>query len=78
MDIVPTRPDAGLRDWHYSVPDDDYTLFEFDGWDGEDRVKLTATFDVGDELKSFPTSVERVDGSWRLNLPKEHARAARP
>ncbi|MDU6835181.1 MAG: hypothetical protein E6417_34770, partial [Bradyrhizobium sp.] len=54
------------------VPDDDYTLYEFAGWDGDDRVKLVATFKVGAEMKPFPASIERVNGAWQLKLPKQH------
>jgi len=77
MDIVPAGPDPKRHEWHYLVPDNDYTLYEFEGWDGDNRVKLTATFDAGDGLKPFPASLECVNGVWHLELPKAHERATR-
>jgi hypothetical protein len=78
MDIVPTRRDLKRGPWTYLVPDDDYTFYEFTGWDGDDRVKLVATFKVADKMKSLPASVERVNGVWQLKLPKQHARTLHP
>ena len=72
MDIVAAPFDLKMHGWNYLVPDDDYTLYEFAGWDGDDRVKLVATFKVGAEMKPFPASIERVNGAWQLKLPKQH------
>jgi hypothetical protein len=76
IDIVPTLPDRAASEWHYRPPDNGYELFEFAGWDGDARVKLTVTFHVGKELKTFPASVDLVDGKWRLKMPKEYQRPA--
>jgi hypothetical protein len=75
IDIVPTIPDQTRREWHYRVPDAEYLMFEFAGWDGDDRVNLTVTFHVGGEageLKTMPASVERINGAWQLKLPSEY------
>jgi hypothetical protein len=69
IDIVPTVADQAAREWHYDVPDKE--LYEFVGWDGEDRVKLNVTFrDGGGNFKTLPASVDRIAGRWRLKLPK--------
>ena len=78
IDIVPTRPDQTRGEWHCRVLPIDYTLYEFAGWDGDERVKLTVTFRVGSELKTFPASVDLIAGRWRLKLPKEHRKVALP
>jgi hypothetical protein len=79
IDIVPTTTDQTTREWHYRVPDSDYALYEFVGWDGDDRVKLNVTFHAnGDSgaLKTVPASVDRVGGAWQLKLPEEYPSAA--
>ncbi|MGY3451572.1 hypothetical protein [Bradyrhizobium sp. USDA 4353] len=72
MDIVAAPFDLKQGGWSYLTPDDDDTLYEFAGWDGDDRVKLVATFRVGNEMKPFPAAVERINGRWQLKLPKQH------
>lgn len=72
VDIVPTQSDQAASEWHYRVPPEDYTLYEFSGWDGDARVKLAVTFHVGKDLKTFPASVDLVAGRWLLKLPREH------
>jgi hypothetical protein len=76
IDIIATQPSKATRDWHYRPPDNSYELFEFVGWDGDARVKLTVTFRVGDDLKTQPASVDLIDGRWRLKMPKEYRRPA--
>jgi hypothetical protein len=78
IDIVPSRGDQTGGEWHCRVLPTDYTLYEFSGWDGDERVKLAVTFHVGDQLKTFPASVDLVAGRWRLKLPKEHRNVALP
>lgn len=78
IDIVPARADQTGGEWHCRVYPSDYTLYEFAGWDGDARVKLAATFHVGDQLKTFPVSVDLIAGRWRLKLPKEHRNVALP
>lgn len=75
IDIVPTTPDRTGNEWHYRPPDNGYELFEFTGWDGDARVKLTVTFHVGKELKTFPASVDFIDGKWRLKMPRGISKA---
>lgn len=56
IDIVPAISDPSIGEWHYRVPDEDPWLYEFAGWDGDDRVKLTATSTEGPRDTSPPPS----------------------
>jgi len=80
IDIVPTISDETAREWHYRVPNGEYALYEFLGWDGDERVKLNVTFHIGGsgDLTTLPASVDRVDGVWQLKLPEEYTGATRP
>jgi hypothetical protein len=69
IDIVPATSDPSLKEWHYRVPDDDQWLYEFAGWDGDDRVKLLAT-STETPTKHVAASVERRNGTWHFTGPK--------
>ena len=69
MDLVPATSDPSLKEWHYRTPDDDQWLYEFAGWDGDSRVRLSAT-SLGAPERHVQTSIERRDGSWHLEVPK--------
>jgi hypothetical protein len=69
IDIVPATSDPSLKQWHYRVPDDSQWLYEFDGWDGDGRVKLLAT-SLGAPSRRVPSSIERRNGTWHLTEPK--------
>lgn len=76
IDIVPTLSDQLAGEWHYRPPENGYENYELAGWDGDERVKLTVTFRAGRDLKTGPASVERINGRWRLKMPKEYRRPA--
>jgi len=69
IDVVPTTIDPSLREWHYRIPDDDQWLYEFAGWDGDDRVKLLAR-SAGTPTKRGIALVERRNGNWHFKRPK--------
>lgn len=69
IDIVPATSDPSLKEWHYRVPDYDQWLYEFAGWDGDDRVKLLAT-STGTPTNRVAASVARRNGDWHLTGPK--------
>jgi len=69
IDIVPATSDPSLKEWQYCVPDDDQRLYEFAGWDGDDRVKLLVT-STGTPTNRVAASVERWNGDWHLAGPK--------
>jgi hypothetical protein len=65
IDIVPTEPGQIAGGWHYRVPDDGDALYEFIGWEGDERVKLTRT-SLKEPTTPHPAQVDRVNGIWRL------------
>jgi hypothetical protein len=69
IDIVPATSDPSLKEWHYRTPDDDPRLYEFAGWDGDDRVKLLLTSTVAPTQRAG-ASVELRNGDWHLAEPK--------
>jgi hypothetical protein len=76
IDIVPATFDGAERGWHYRVPDEDDWLYEFAGWEGDERVNLTvSTFNQPTPL---PARVDLVNGTWRLTPPNVTPQAARP
>ncbi|WP_244422322.1 hypothetical protein [Bradyrhizobium sp. ORS 285] len=42
IDIIPTKRDRTLKDWHYRTPEDSKWRYEFERWDGEDQIVLSA------------------------------------
>jgi hypothetical protein len=69
IDIVPATSDTSVKEWHYRSPDDDPWLYEFSGWDGDNRVKLFAR-STETPKKRKPASIERRNGTWHLTGPK--------
>ncbi|MGJ5179278.1 hypothetical protein ACQR16_14455 [Bradyrhizobium oligotrophicum] len=55
IDVIPAKRDRVLKDWHYRTPEDGKWQFEFERWDGEDEIVLTAK-PVGDAA-TMPRSV---------------------
>jgi hypothetical protein len=79
IDIVAAIPDQTAHEWHYRVPDDEDAFYEFVGWDGDERVKLNVTFNVGatGDQKTLPASVDLLNGVWQLKLPEDYPGASR-
>ena len=69
IDVVPATSDPSLKEWHYRTPDDDPRLYQFAGWDGDDRVKLLVTSTKA-PTKQTAASVELSNGEWHLVGPK--------
>jgi hypothetical protein len=69
IDIVPSSSDPAFAEWHYRVPDEDDRLYEFAGWDGDDRVKLTVT-SAGAQPRQAVASVDWRAGAWHLLKPE--------
>ena len=80
IDIVPTASAKAAPEWHYRPHDDDYVLFEYVGWDGDNRLKLNVTFHPdphSGDLKTQPASVELINDAWQLRMPPEYLGPAR-
>jgi hypothetical protein len=67
IDIVSATHDAADRSFHYRPKE--YELWEFVGWDGDERLSLSVTWRVGDkpDLVTWPAEVVRANGEWQLN-----------
>ena len=39
--------DPPKSEWRYTVPKSEYALYEFVTWDGDDRLKMTVTTNIG-------------------------------
>lgn len=65
IDIVSTNP--AQRSFHYRP--NEYELWEFVKWDGDDRLVLTVTWRVSNEpeLVTWPAEIVRVRGEWQVN-----------
>jgi hypothetical protein len=67
IDVLPAASDH-LKEWHYRRPDDDQWMYEFVSWEGDDRVKLSATSTQTPTLRKR-AFVERRNGAWHLAGP---------
>jgi hypothetical protein len=67
IDIVSTSANHAQRSFHHRPSE--YELWEFVGWDGDDRLSLTVRWRVGNnpELVTWPAEVIRVNGEWQLS-----------
>lgn len=67
IDIVPSRFDSGERAWHYRP--DKYEMWNFIGWNGNERLALNVVWRVGNEpdLVTWPAELVQANGAWQLN-----------
>lgn len=67
IDIVSASPNPSEPAFHYRPKD--YELWEFVGWDGDDRLLLKVTSRAGNdpELVTWPAGAIRLNGQWQLN-----------
>jgi hypothetical protein len=69
IDIVPADLNPNEPAFHYRP--ENYELWEFVGWDGDDRLLLKVTWHEGNdptrELVTLPAEVVRLNGKWQLN-----------
>lgn len=75
IDIVPANGDSTEAAFHYRPKD--YELWEFVGWEGDDRLLVKVTSHAGSDpdFVTKPAEVVRVNGKWQLNrLPPEPTR----
>lgn len=70
IEILVTTDDLPRQEWRYEVPDDEYSLYQFVSWDGDNRIKMTVTTRIGGELhQDLPVEAVRTDKGWRLMPP---------
>jgi hypothetical protein len=69
IDIVPSASDPAIKPFHYRTKG--YALFDFDHWDGNERLltNVTMRLDPAAEFTTFPVEVVRENGAWRLKWP---------
>jgi hypothetical protein len=67
IDIIPTS--VGTADPAFRYRPEEYEMWEYVGWDGDDRLLLKVTwYAVNDrELATWSAEVILSDGKWQLN-----------
>jgi hypothetical protein len=62
--------DPPKSEWRYTVPQDEYALYEFVSWDGDERLKLAVTTRIGGKFhSSLPVEAIRTPNGWTLTPP---------
>ena len=65
-----TASDPPRSEWRHEVPEGEYALYQFIGWDGEERLKMTVTTRIGGQLHgSLPVEAVRTRDGWKLTPP---------
>jgi hypothetical protein len=63
-------PDEPKLEFRYETPQGDrYELWEFRGWDGEDRIKLGVN--VGGAMLPFESEAVRTRAGWQIKRPPQ-------
>jgi hypothetical protein len=66
--IFSTDSDPAVMEFRYPTPEE-YALYSFAGWDGEDRIKLSIYARIGDQSKDVDAAVTRTGAGWILDKP---------
>lgn len=62
--------DPPRSEWRYTVPQGEYALYQFVRWDGDERVIMTVTTRIGQQLhESLPVEAVRTSNGWKLMPP---------
>jgi len=78
IEIWTTGDNLPKREWRHEVPNDKYELYEFESWDGDDRLKMRVTLRIGEELRGgIPVEAVRTASGWQLMPPTLDAGGAR-
>jgi hypothetical protein len=71
VEILSTASDPPKSEWRYVVPEDEYALYEFGDWDGDDRLVMRLTTQMGQELLTgLSVEAVRSTGGWQLTSPR--------
>jgi hypothetical protein len=70
IEIWSTATDPPTSEWRYVVPENEYSLYQFVAWDGDDRLKMTVITRIGEELHDpLPVEAIRTRDGWKLMPP---------
>jgi len=73
IEVWSTASDPPRSEWRHVLPEDEYSLYQFVGWDGEDRLKMKVTTRIGEELhEDLPVEAVRTKDGWKLMPPVLH------
>jgi hypothetical protein len=65
-----TASDPPKSEWRHTVPQDEYALYEFVSWDGDERLKLAVTTRIAGKFhRSIPVETIRTPNGWKLTPP---------
>ncbi|WP_315782155.1 MULTISPECIES: hypothetical protein [unclassified Bradyrhizobium] len=63
IDVIPAKRDRNLKDWHHRTPEDGKWRYEFERWDNEDQIVLSAK-PVGDTATPHLVAIHRRKNAW--------------
>ena len=71
IQIWSSSSDPPKSEWRYTVPQDEYALYQFVSWDGDERLKMTVTMHIGRNgpLQSLPVEAVHTSNGWKLMPP---------
>ncbi|MGC2775817.1 MAG: hypothetical protein WA418_09300 [Bradyrhizobium sp.] len=69
IDVIPAKRDRTIKDWHYRTPDDGKWRYEFERWDGEDQIVISAK-SIGDTASPRSIAVYRKKNEWLFKEPR--------
>jgi hypothetical protein len=71
IEIWSSTGDVPRPEWRYVVPADEYALYQFVSWDGDDRLKMKVAMHVNGELvEDIEVEVVHERDGWKLLPPK--------
>jgi len=70
IEVWSTVGTSALPEWRYQLPDGEYAVYHFVGWDGDERLKMTVTTRLGMEIyEGLPVEAIRTGAGWKLMPP---------
>jgi hypothetical protein len=70
VDIWSVASDPPKLEFRHRPPEQEYELYSFKAWDGDDRVEFNAQIRFGSEIKSLPAELSRFGGRWQLRVSR--------
>ena len=79
IEVWSTADNWPRAEWIYQLPDGEYAVYHFVGWDGDERLKMTVTTKLGEKLyEDLPVEAIRTDEGWKLMPPVLTGNVNRP